>query len=165
MAPRATSWQTRSYISIQQQKGENLLIQLLGARCRSTTFRRQLWLWIPAPVPTSWVTWNKHETLLGFRFLIWKNGGDDGNVIERWLTWYATQCDRGPPPASRSFLFNLNLHFFQCYTLQIGSTEVVHNLRSWFWVRWHFQLLYILSSQLLYLCYFTIVVKIIWEFK
>ena len=66
------------------------------------------------------------------------------NSAER-STKYLTvlRCDSGPPREgagfpSVSFHLNLKNNFFQRYLLQIESTDVVYNLGSWLWIRWHF---------------------------
>lgn len=131
-----------------------------------------MWLWTAAPIHTSCVTWDNYLTFLSFSFFIEKTGMmttvRKATSITRWLTWCNTKwtvvlCLN--IEQDFFFHFNLNLKFFQCYILQIESTEMTYNFGSWLWVYWHFQMLHILSSQLPYLCYLRIVFKIKWEFK
>lgn len=117
---RLSDWQ--GHILAPKSRGDNLslLVQHVQGMVQKHTLRRQLWLWIPALMPTSCLTWNKYGSLLGFSFLIWKTGGDNDNLTKRSIHHQMVNLVCYPVWQRSSshkqdfsfFFFNLNLNFF-----------------------------------------------------
>lgn len=168
---KLSDWQGHMWVSKSREDNLSLLVQHFQSRVKISSLRGPTQLWIPTSIQTSCMTWNKYLAFRGFSFLIWKTGmimttSQQVVLTTRW-------CELGllsrwlPSPEHQAGFFFLISIFekIQCYFLQIELAEVVQNLGSWFWVHWHFQLLYILSSHVLYSDYLRIVVRIKWEFK